>query len=350
MGSRLPGRQDQSGLCGEGFDVIAVTRDALAIDSQFRKAGVALLHAPLRDYPDFFSSLALKPALQSAPEDAPVIVHVHRYRDALTAIIARKMAKRHDVKIIISRHISEPAKNNWLRRFIYRQIDANIFGSEFSRSEFLSTWSTGRYPFDPARLYVARDSRNIQAHLIPEPEKGAVTAMYHGYLREGKGLQTLLKAMSLLKDTKLRLKIIGTGNPDFIDTLRSLAITLGIMDSIDWLRPSDDPIENIRDCHFGILPSESAEAGGMANIAYMACGRTQICTFNSAQREYLTPGVEALEAEPGNPESLARAMRRLYEDKDLRLKMAEAAFRKYEKNLAWHIFIKRISQIYGIYN
>ena len=332
----------------KGHDVTAVTRNALAIDTQFRKEDIPLLHAPLRDYPDFFSSLALKPILKSAPADQPVVIHVHRYRDALTAILARNMAKRQDERIVISRHISEPAKNNLLRRFIYRRIDANIFGSEFSRSQFLSTWKDSRIPFDPARLHVAYDSRNIEAEPIPEPAKGAVTAMYHGNLRDGKGLQTILKAMALLKDTRLRLKITGTGDPDFIDSLRSLAITLGVMDSIDWQRPAEDPAAMIRNCHFGILPSESAEAGGMANIDYMACGRVQICTFNSAQREYMTPGVEALAVEPGNPEALAEAMRRLYEDKDMRLRMDDAAFRKYQHSLSWKLFIRHIDRIYGL--
>lgn len=331
-----------------GHEVIAVTRNALAVDSPFRNEGITLHHAPLRDYPDFFSSISLKPLLQSAPKDKPVVVHVHRYRDALTAIFARRMARRPDVKIVISRHISEPAKNNLLRRFIYRRIDANIFGSEFSRSRFLSTWEGGRIPFDPTRLHVAYDSRNIEATLMPEPERGAITAMYHGILREGKGLPVIIKAMSMLKDTRLRLKIIGTGDPDFIDSLRSQAITSGVMDSIDWQRSAEDPAAMIGNCHFGILPSESPEAGGMANIDYMACGRVQICTFNSAQREYLTPGVEALAVEPGDAESLADAMRKLFTDKELRLKMDEAAFRKYKSTLDWSIFSRKLDEIYSL--
>ena len=336
-------------FASEGDEVIAVTRDTLAIDTQFRLAGITLVHAPLRDYPDLFSSLALKPLLQSASKNQPVIVHVHRYRDALTAILARRLAQRPDVRIVISRHICQPAKDNWLRRFIYRQIDANIFGSEFSRRTFLSTWPQSRFPFDPARLQVAYDSRNTTSTLLPEPERGAVTAMYHGYLREGKGLMTLLSALALLKDTRLRLKIVGSGDAEYIDALRNRAITLGIMDKIDWHYNTEDPAALIEHCHFGILPSESPEAGGMANIDYMAAGRVQISTFNSAQSEYMTPGVEALQVPPHDPEALAAAMRRLYSDKDLRLCMDRNAYITYTKSLSWEIFISRIKKIYTQY-
>lgn len=329
-----------------GHDVTALTRDARAVDAHFEQAGVPLQHAPLRDYPDLFSSLILRPILEASPA-GETVVHVHRYRDALTAIVARKLARRPDVRIIVTRHISEPAKDNMLRRFIYRHVDAHIFVSEFSRREFLNTWPHGRYPLDTARLHVAFNSRNIAADPTPEPERGAITAMFHGTLRQGKGLDTLIRAMALLKDTRLRLRIAGTGDPDYCDTLRRLAISLGVMDSIDWNRNIPDPASLIPACHFGVLPTSVPEAFGMANLEYMAAGRPQICTFNGAQPEYLTPGEEALEVPVTDPEALAAAMRLLYSDKDLRLRLGRAAARRYAGSLSWSHFISRIDKIYA---
>lgn len=331
---------------GEGHEVTALTRDTRAVDSHFEQAGVPLEHAPLRDYPDLFSSLILKPMLEESPK-GETVVHVHRYRDALTAILARRMARRPDVRIIVTRHISEPAKDNMLRRFIYRNVDAHIFVSEFSRREFLAAWPHGRYPIDTARLHVAFNSRNIADVTSDEPSRGAITAMFHGMLRKGKGLDTLIRAMALLKDTRLRLKIAGTGDPDYCDTLRRLAISLNVMDSIDWNRNIPDPAGLIPTCHFGVLPSSVPEAFGMANLEYMAAGRPQICTFNGAQPEYLTPGVEALEVPPTDPEALAEAMRSLYADKELRRRLGQAAAKRYADTLSWPRFISRIDKIYA---
>lgn len=331
-----------------GCRVIALTRDAKAIDRQFELAAVPLRHAPLRDYPDFFSSLILKNIfLEEGRETESIVVHCHRYRDALTAILARKLARRPGIRIIMTRHVAAPAKKNWLRRFIYRQVDTHIFGSEFARNEFLAAWPHGRYPFDPARFLVAFDSRNIGINFSEEPSRGAITAMYHGTLRPGKGLQTLLHAFARLKDTRMRLKIIGTGDTDFIDSLRRLAITLGVMESIDWKFDPADPATFISSCHFGVLPSETPEACGMSNIEYMAAGRPQICSFNGPRGEYLTPGVEALAVEPGDVEALADAMRRLFDDRELRLKMGAAARKTFEQKLSWQIFINHINKAYG---
>ncbi|MDE6236196.1 MAG: glycosyltransferase family 4 protein [Muribaculaceae bacterium] len=329
----------------EGHDVLALTRDAKAIDRHFREAGVALAHAPLRDYPDLFSSLTLSQLLKNSPQGA-TIVHVHRYRDALTAMAARRMAGRPDVGIVVTRHVAEKGKNNWLRRLIYRGVDAHICVSAMAKREFLSAWPHGRYPFDTARLHVLFNSRNIIPRREDIPAKGAVTAMFHGTLRPGKGLETLIEALGKLKDTRLRLKIVGTGDPDFVDALRRRSQALGIMDRIDWIRIAEDPMPLIASCHFGVLPSETPEAFGMANMEYMAAGRGQISTFNGAQSEYLRPGLTALKVAPGDADALAEAMRTLYADKELCRRMGQAAGEHYDAILAWPGFITRLDEIY----
>lgn len=328
-----------------GDDVVAITRDAKAIDRRFAEAGVALAHAPLRDYPDIFSSLQLKKILKDIPEGEGV-VHVHRYRDALTAIAARRLARRPDIRIVATRHVCRKGKNNWLRRFIYRQIDQHIFVSKRSLEEFLSAWPHGRYPFDSARLHVIFNSRNISAERRPLPEKGAVTAMFHGTLRPGKGLETLLDALALLKDTRLRLKIVGSGDPDFVDSLRHRALTSGIMERIDWIRNVEDPMSLISTCHFGVLPSEDPEAFGMANLEYMAAGRAHISTFNGAQSEYLEDGKDAISVTPANVEELAGAMRSLYNDRELCAGIGRHAAQSYDELLDWPHFITHLDSIY----
>ncbi len=329
----------------QGCDTVALTREAKGVDRQFEAAGVRLAHAPLRDYPDFFSSLMLKPVLESGPA-GETIVHVHRYRDALTAIAARWLARRPDVRIVVTRHISERGKKNWLRRFIYRHVDAHICVSRFARREFLAAWRSGRYPFDTARLHVVFNSRNVTPQREGLPEKGAVTAMYHGTLRRGKGLETLIDAMGMLQDTRLRLKIAGTGEPDFCDAIRRRAQSAGVMDKIDWVRTPGDPLPLMAGCHFGVLPSETPEAFGLANLEYMAAGRAQICTFNGAQPEYMTPAREALSVKPGDAAELAAAMRKLYADRELCAEMGRRAAATYDEKLSWPRFISRLDRIY----
>lgn len=332
-----------------GDDVIALTRDARAVDKVFAEGGIGLRHAPLRDYPDLFSSLILRDILREKP-DVPTVVHVHRYKDALTAIAARIMAKRLDVRIVATRHKCAPGKDNWLRRRIYREIDAHIFVSEFSRDAFLESWPNGRIPFDSRRLHVAYNSLREVPPILPEPERGAITAIYHGRLREGKGLEVLLQAMGIIKRegrVKLRLRIVGAGDPDYADALRRAAMLLNVAEMVDFIGYSDSPSTHLAECHFGVYPVMQPEAFGMANMECMMAGRPQITTFAGPQREYLTPGVEALEIPPGDAEALAESMTSLAIDKNLRLEMGEMAADTYNGRLSWPHFISRIDKVYS---
>ncbi|MDE5773748.1 MAG: glycosyltransferase family 4 protein, partial [Muribaculaceae bacterium] len=251
--------------------------------------------------------------------------------------------------IIATRHKSAPGKDNWLRRLIYRNLDAHIFVSRHALDTFLSSWPNGRFPFDSRNLFVIPNSRRDVPPRTPEPDKGAITAMYHGIIRQGKGLEDIIRALHIIKHqrlAKLRLRIAGTGNTDYLDTLRHLAVQEDVLEMIDWSRNIDDPATLISKCHFGVLPAVTPEAFGMANMEYMMAGRPQITTFNGAQGEYLTPEESAVAVPPSDPVALAHAMARLAGNPDLRSALGRNAARKYDTGLDWQTFIINLTRIY----
>ena len=329
-----------------GWKVKVMTRDARAVDRPFREEKIEIRHAPLRDYPDYYSALALVRQFKEIPKGRG-IVHVHRYNDALTCIIARKLSRRPDIRLVATRHKADPGRDSFLRRVIYSGIDSHLFVSDFSRKMFLSGWDDNKCPLKEEKMAIAYNSLYQPVdELLPEPEKGPIVAVYRGGLKKGKGLETLLKAFSVVKVKKVRLKIVGRGHPDYVDSLRQLAHDLGISDKIDWIRGSEFPFHVLRESQFGVFPSAAPEAFGMANLELMACGRPQISTFEGAQGEFLKPGVDALAIPPDNPEALADAIRRLASDPDLRLKMGESSYNNYISNFSWPRFLERLMPCY----
>ena len=95
-----------SHFLGKGWKVTALTCDAKAVDDRFRSAGVGLRHAPLRGLFDPASALILSSMLKEIPAGEG-IVHVHRYRDAFTALLARRLAKRPDATHVFSEGSTE---------------------------------------------------------------------------------------------------------------------------------------------------------------------------------------------------------------------------------------------------
>lgn len=334
-----------------GWPIHLFTRDARAVDSLLRMPGVTIHHARLGGYTDFSTLFAIWRFIKSLPKDETAIFHTNRYRDAVLVDSARRLARRPEIRLVATRHYVAPGKVRFPFSRLYHRLDAHIFVSAKARDAFMESWNPGMTPFDPAAIRVIHNSIMLpDSHLpAPFPEKGPVIAMYHGRIAPGKGLETLIDALTVLaeKKVKLRLRIVGTGNPDYTDVLRNRAIKAGVMERIDWTRYTTDPLPLIAGCAFGVLPSQTSEAFGIANIEYMAQGRPQISTFNGAQPEYLSDGVDAIMVPPDDAAALADAMQALARDPSLRLKLGNNAWNTFSRRLSWGRFAQTMESLYN---
>lgn len=328
----------------QGWDVTAMTRNAVGVDTKFAEAGIQLMHAPLTGFFDFASAFALARKIKTA--DTGSIVHTHRYRDALTAILARRIANRRDIRIVSTRHAVRRGQNTWLFRKIYKYVDAHIFVSKMAYESFRHSLG-GEITLNPEKVHIIHNSLLLpEMEYCQEPAAGPVCALYQGAIVKGKGLETLIDAMAMLRDIKLRLRITGTGNPDYLDMLRRRAQQRDVMNSIDWNIRQTADTEACLGCHFGVVPSVEKEAFSLESLRFMAAGRPQVATANGAQREYLENGTTALLVNPGDAKVLAEAMRSLFEDRELRRQMGTSAFEEFKNHLSWHHFIKSLDKIY----
>lgn len=329
----------------EEWRVAAVTRDAKVVDNHFKEAGIPLFHAPLRGFFDPASAVIIARVIRDLPVDRSY-VHVHRYRDAFTVFLAKRLAKRPDIRIISTRHTVRQGRNSWLFRRIYEKINAHIFVSETAFRKFMTPWPD-RLPMRKETVHILHNSINIPAgDCLPEPAKGPIFAIYAGPLVRGKGIETIIDALVSLRDLKLRLRIVGRGNPDYLDSLRRRAMTRGVMEIIDWKALKDTPVDIINQSHFAVLPSVEREAFGLPNIYVMAAGRPQICSPNGAQSEYLVDNESAIFVPPADAHALAEAMRRLATDSSIRERIGRCARQAYMDNLSWQSFIPRLTAIY----
>lgn len=328
-----------------GWDVRAVTRDAKAVDDPFRAVGIPLIHSPLRGFFDPASALILARALRDTPRDC-TYVHVHRYRDAFSVLLAKRLMHRPDIRVFSTRHTVRRGRNSWLFRRIYDKINGHIFVSRTAFDQFRAPWPE-TLPMQMKTVHILHNSVNHPVFSpVEEPQRGPVTAVYAGPVVKGKGIESVIDALAALRQLKIRLRIAGRGNPDYLDQLRRRAMSRGVMEMIDWKQHSDSQFEDIAASHFAVLPSVEREAFGLGNIDAMAAARPQICSPNGAQSEYLEDGVSAIFVPPADAAALAEAMRRLASDPQLRAEIGQAARRQYLKNLSWEAFIPKLTDIY----
>lgn len=152
--------------------------------------------------------------------------------------------------------------------------------------------------------------------------------LFVGVLRYYKGLHTLISAAQFVSG---RIVIAGTGSDEL--NLKSQAAALGIQNvSFVGHVTDEDKAALLELCGVFVFPSHlRSEAFGMSLVEASMFSRPMIsCEIGTGTSFVNLHGVTGLTVPPENPQALASAMCNLYQNDDLRKKMACAARQRYE--------------------
>lgn len=341
-----------------GFRVKVFTRGFPAVDVPMAAAGLQLGKLPLRGELDFISPLRLAKEMMEGDE-RQIIVHSHNFKDAVIAVRARKIAmtfgsaKGRDIRIVCTRHLAKRGKTGIFSRELYNGLDAIIFISELTKNEFLSSSPK----IDPGKIHVIPNS------IIPTPrdagcfpnahsdkdhhnDDDVIRLLYLGRISPEKGLETLLEAMSCLKDINVELAICGSGDDEYAGGLKEMCATLGLEEKVRWLGHQSDVYGYIRSSDIGVVPSKCREAFGLVLLEFMSQGVPVISTDSGAQREIITDGREGLLVPPERPDALAEAIRVLATEPAKRREMGQTALLRYESSFSYQRFFSAITKLY----
>ncbi len=154
----------------------------------------------------------------------------------------------------------------------------------------------------------------VVAHLIPE-----------------KGVDHLLRGFARLSHPA-RLIVVGDG-PQRAE-LWALATDLGIGDRTELVGLRDDVQAFLQQADVFVHPAVWAEAFGWTIAEAMATGCPVVASRTGGIPELIGDGETGLLVEPGNPEAIAAALRRLLSSPDLRQQLAAAARRRVEERFS----------------
>lgn len=328
-------------LEADGHSVAAISRGIEAVDAPFQAAGIPTGRLPLRGAFDIVSPIRLAKVLNHM--SAPIVVHVHNFKDAGTALRARRLMRDPSkVRVVCTRHLVKPAKTNRSSLRIYSDLDAIVFVSETARKAFLST----NPDIDTTKLHVVHNVINPKPGETPPHADDSVRIVFTGRVCVEKGIDTLLKAFARLDGIpNLKLIIAGTGSPRDIERFTRLARTLAIADKIEWTGHLSDPWPLMRSADIGVLPSHVCEAFPLSVLEFMHCGVPVVATDNGGQRESISDGVDGILVPPADADALAAALRVLATDTALRKRMGAEAARKTAAN-SYDDFYNAILKIY----
>ena len=328
------------------FYVEVVCRKHPNVLKQYRRLEIPISILPLKGVTDIDSPVRFARLLRKGRN----IIHVHSFRDAFMAVMARRISENRDTRVVVSVHGVYKPKTNYMYTKLYKSIDCFVFSSQMARDAFLGK---AKKPYAD-RAVVLRDSvcdsqigtqvPDLRRDLGLDSHQSLI--MYHGKLSPEKGLDALLGALSHVDKAKYHLAIIGEGQPKYKAKIKGFIVAAGMVHNVTLLGFRDNILEYLRQADFGVLPSLQPEALGISNLEYMMAGKAHICSDNGAQPEYVHDGVNGLLVPPGDEQALATAINQLLTDTAGRSRMGIQAKRDFEENLDYPLFYHKMTELY----
>lgn len=169
--------------------------------------------------------------------------------------------------------------------------------------------------------------------------------MFVGRLAYHKGVNHLIEAAGIY--TKAKYLIVGAG-PKEAAFKRLAAASRNSKNIIFTGKASDKDLPKFfAACDVLVLPSVSRlEAFGFVVLEALATGRPVITSDMPGMREVVVDGVDGFLAEPMNPHDIARKLKNLLEDDDMRRRFGANGRLKVEQRFTWPRITKMVLERY----
>lgn len=270
------------------------------------------------------------------------LIHVNQFAHGFVALWARALSGRKP-RVVLTRHLIRRGKGGMLYNWLYRRLDALVFVSDIARRAFLS--GGARVP--DAKMHTLH-------HGVPDlPQQPAThnrtqvpTIVFSGRLAPEKGVETLIDALAALQGYAWQVRILGTGDERYVETLRAQARRQGIGERIAWRGFTDDVNGALQGARIGVAPSVVAEAFGLTIVEYMRAGLAVVTTDNGAQPEFVTHGKDALLVPPSDARALSDALKLLLEAPERRERLGVAARKTFLDRLTIDRHLNKLTAIY----
>lgn len=205
------------------------------------------------------------------------------------------------------------------------------------------------------RLNVQENKVHVVLHgtdlpaVLPDSERSGIV-FYGGHkLMSGKGIETLFKAMAIIKgrmgENTPVLKIHGHFGPVTPKEGAELARDNGIADKIVWLNQisEEDMVRLYQSSRVCVLPYTGSFAGLPAALA-AACKLPVVCTRKAGLPDHL--GDSGVWVDENNPGQLADRIIELLTNDALRQQVGAKLLKRAKESLGWDVIADKTLEIY----
>ena len=203
-----------------------------------------------------------------------------------------------------------------LTKYFFNKTDYFIVLSESVGKDLLSLYPNAKYKLLPHPVYdnfgVSLNKDEAKKYLGINSEK---VILFFGFIRNYKGLDTLLNAMSKVKSKNIKLLVAGefyTDKEKYLNIIKSLILDDDVILRTDFI-PTADVKYYFSASDAVILPYKSATQSGIVQIA-VNFKKPVIATNVGGLEEVVEDGKAGYIVEKENPDELATAIDKFYSE------------------------------------
>jgi len=282
----------------------------------------------------------------------PDIIIAHSYRHLHTEK-ALKVARKIGAKVFLVTHgpfVENDMTRSFFSKWAVRAYDA-IVGptkiNKFDKVLIITPWEVPyleRIGINRRRIEYVPNGIPIEFFREKKKVKEEYKILFLGRISPIKDLETLIVAMSLLKDKKVTLEIVGPAEEEYINKLKGLVKKRGMKKRINFTGPIydlKDKIKKIDSAKIFVLPSKR-EAMPQSLIEAKAREKIMIGSNNPGCAALIEDGKDGYLFEIGNPIDLAEKLDFALSSN---VKEIKKAAKKSVEKFAWNKIMKKIEKI-----
>ena len=295
-----------------GVEIVlaALKPDQFAAKRRHREA--PLYEVPMRSRYDLRPAIALR---RIAQIERCRLIHTHTVRAALVGRVASSLTGLPMVHHLHSPTTAETTRSlrNLFNAAVERISTCNI-AAAVAVSQSLARYGS-EHGIPAERMHVVHNGVPIAAEFADRPTpRGTWTLGCMALFRPRKGLETLLDALYQLRDAGLPVRLRAVGKfetPEYEREIHAHVERLGVGDLIEWRGFRSDIAAEFAAMDLFVLPSLFGEGLPMVMLEAMSLGVPVVATRVEGVPDAIDDGRSGLIVDPGEPTSLALAIRQV---------------------------------------
>lgn len=336
---------------GYEVGVICLFEWDASIREAFETGGVTVhcLELPsLRNFPHILGRVCLQ-----IRAIAPSFVHVQYIAPGLLSVIAARLACA--PRVLVTVH-QEGARCSWFEHLLFRIATRlshmTIFVSREAEASWLQPRRINRWLPQPGLRTVIHNCVDFTPVARPHcsSERDVWTIGYVGRIRQEKGLDILLRALSLLKPMQKEVRIVVAGDGPQRAECQNLAFRLGLSSRIEWLGlVNSDKLPELY-CQFDVLvvPSRS-EGFGLVAAEGMMYGVPVVAARVGGLKEIIDDGITGLLFVPEDERDLAHKLETLAADDVLADQLGAAGQKLASQSFSRDAYSASLHRVYAAF-